>query len=380
MTEILEKHMQMMCGGIYSMRMFAKRRVLAVVAVLLLSFGLLAGCGASVSNGGNTTGSKEEGQGVTSSGKWEATMTPVSRYAFDYLDTFIEIKVYAKIETRIMDECFAIIERYDNMLSRTKKGTAIYQLNETGSVEMEEDVLALLQRGLYYSQLSGGVFDITAEPITSLWDFKAETPVLPNRNALEAALKHVNYENLVIEGNRVSLTDPESGVDLGAIAKGYIADKVKEYLLSEGVESAIINLGGNVLCIGTKPDGTTFNVGIQYPFQARTDLIAIVKIDDFSVVTSGIDQRNFTFNNKLYHHILDTETGYPCENGLLAVTILSPKSVDGDGLSTTCFALGLEKAMELINSIEDVYAVFVDENYDLHFSEGFEEYAQVQVQ
>ena len=364
------------------MRYLRSKRVLVMVMSMLLTMSVFVGCSGPAGTMDDHQGSAGTEQETLhhGNGRWEATMTPISRYSFDYLDTFIEIKVYAKVETRILDECFAIIERYDNLLSRTKEGTAIYQLNETGTVEMEEDVLELLQRGLYYSQLSGGVFDITAEPITSQWDFKAEVPALPDAYVLAEAVKHVNYENLVIEDNKVSLTDPASGVDLGAIAKGYIADQVKEYLLSEGVESAIINLGGNVLCIGTKPDGNTFNVGIQYPFQARTDLIAIVKIDDFSVVTSGIDQRNFTIDDTLYHHILNTETGYPCDNGLLAVTILSPESVDGDGLSTTCFALGLEEGMKLIDSIPDVYAVFVDENYELHFSEGFEEYAQVQVQ
>jgi len=363
------------------MRYVRCKRVLAMFMVLLVVLVVLAGCSSPVGSNGEHQGSSEKEQETlhTGNGRWEPTMTPVTRYSFDYLDTFIEIKVYAKVETRILDECFAIIERYDNLLSRTKPGTNIYQLNETGTVEMSEDVLELLQKGLYYSQLSNGIFDITAEPITSQWDFKAEVPALPDADTLAEAVKHVNYENLVIEGNKVSLTDPESGVDLGAIAKGYIADRVKEYLLSEGVESAIINLGGNVLCIGIKPNGDTFNVGIQYPFQARTELIAKVRIDDFSVVTSGVDQRNFTIDDTFYHHILNTETGYPCDNGLLAVTILSPQSVDGDGLSTTCFALGLEKGMELINSMEGVYAVFVDEKYDLHFSEGFEEYAQVQV-
>ncbi len=373
LRDILWKVRRFSCGGRHSMRYLRGKRVLAMVMTLLLALSMLVGCGDAATTNGDY-------QSTSDNGRWEPTMTPVIRYSFDYLDTFIEIKVYAKVETRILDECFAIIERYDNLLSRTKQGTSIYQLNDTGSVEMEEDVLELLKKGLYYSELSGGVFDITAEPITSQWDFKAEVPALPDADALAEAVKHVDYKNLVIEGNKVSLTDPASGVDLGAIAKGYIADQVKEYLLSEGVENAIINLGGNVLCIGTKPDGNTFNVGIQYPFEARTDTIAIVKIDDFSVVTSGIDQRNFAIDDTLYHHILDTETGYPCDNGLLAVTILSPQSVDGDGLSTTCFALGLEKGMELIDSIQDVYAVFVDENYELHFSKGFEEYAQVQVQ
>ena len=351
------------------------KRKIQTGLVLLLCVAMMAtslwGCGAAVEPTKTSTES-------TYSGRWEPVSSPVTRYSMDYLDTFIEIKIYEKVETSIMDECFAIIERYDNLLSRTKIGTAIYELNKNGQVTMEADVLELLQKGLYYSQLSGGAFDITAEPITSLWDFKSTNPSVPASDVLAEAVTHVDYTNLEIQGDQVMLKDPESGVDLGAIAKGYIADEVKEYLLSQEVTSAIINLGGNVLCIGTKPDGSTFNVGIQYPFQARTDLIAIVKIDDFSVVTSGVDQRNFTVNDTMYHHILDTSTGYPCDNGLLAVTILSPHSVDGDGLSTTCFALGLEKGMELINSLDDIYAVFVTEDYSLHYSEGFEEYAQVQ--
>ena len=186
------------------MKCLKNTRVWAVIMAMMMILSIFSGCSGSA-------GSKS---------RWEATMTPVTRYSFDYLDTFIEIKVYAKVETRILDECFAIIARYDNLLSRTKKGTAIYELNETGSVEMEADVLELLQKGVYYSELSQGAFDITAEPITSQWDFKAEIPVLPDADVLEEAVKHVNYKNLVIEGNKVSLTDPASGVDLGAIAKG----------------------------------------------------------------------------------------------------------------------------------------------------------------
>ena len=307
----------------------------------------------------------------------EYASAPVSRYSLDYLDTFIEIKVFNNVEEEVLDHCFDIIASYENRLSRTLAGTEIYELNETGTVEMEEDVLRLMEKGLYYSQLSDGIFDITVEPVTSLWDFKAETPALPEAGALEEAVKHVDYTKLSIDGNRVTLSDPESGVDLGAIAKGYVADQVKAYLVEQGVNSAIINLGGNVLCIGTKPDGSTFNVGLQYPFGARDDLIAIVRIDDFSVVTSGIDQRNFTLDGKLYHHILNTETGYPCENGLLSVTIISENSVDGDGLSTSCFALGLEKGMELIDSIDGIYAAFVTEDYEIHYSKGFEEHIAV---
>lgn len=325
--------------------------------------------------GGCKGGAEEKETGTNGS---EGTgNAPISRYSLDYLDTFIEIKVYGEVEEDVLDHCFVIIAEYEEKLSRTREGTQIYRLNENKTETLDKDVLELIEKGLYYSELSGGAFDITAEPITSLWDFKAESPALPDEKVLAEAATHVDYSKLSLYGNQATLEDPESGVDLGAIAKGYIADRVKEYLVEQGVKSAIINLGGNVLCVGKKPDGTAFQVGMQYPFGNRNELIAIIQIDDFSVVTSGIDQRNFTIDGKLYHHILDTETGYPCENNLLSVTIISEKSVDGDGLSTTCFALGLEEGMALIDRTDGVYAAFVTDDYDIHYSEGFEEHLTV---
>ena len=162
------------------------------------------------------------------------------------------------------------------------------------------------------------------------------------------------------------------GINLGAIAKGYIADKMKDYLLEEGVESAIIDLGGNVLCVGQRPDGSPFRIGVQMPFADRSETAAVMEISDKSVVSSGIYERYFEQDGVLYHHILNPSTGYPYENDLVSVTIISDESVDGDGLSTTCFALGLDKGMELINSLPDVQAVFITEDYQLHYSEDFE--------
>ncbi len=338
---------------------------------LVLVMGTLGGCTQKAPD------ASTEGIGESTSAVQDSGNAPITEYSLDYLDTIISISIYDSTDRTLLNHCFEIIAEYEDKLSRTLEGTEIYRLNENGTVEMEEEVLALLQKGLYYSELSGGAFDITVEPITSLWDFKAETPALPDADALTKAVEHVDYTKLSIDGNQVTLADPESGVDLGAIAKGYIADRLKEYLVSEGVNSAIINLGGNILCVGKKPDGSAFNVGLQYPFGARDDVIAIVEIDDFSVVTSGIDQRNFTIDDKLYHHILNTETGYPCENNLLSVSIISRQSVDGDGLSTTCFALGLEKGMELIDSLDGVYAAFITDDYEVHYSEGFEDHIRV---
>ena len=176
-----------------------------------------------------------------------------------------------------------------------------------------------------------------------------------------------------VDGCTVTLTDPEAAIDLGGIAKGYIADRIKDYLVSQGVKSAIIDLGGNILCVGKRPDGEPFRIGIQRPFADRSETAAIVEIDGKSVVSSGIYERYFEKDGVLYHHILNPDTGYPYDNGLVSVTIISDESVDGDGLSTSCFALGLEKGMELIDSLPDVYAVFITEDGQLHFSEGFED-------
>lgn len=176
-----------------------------------------------------------------------------------------------------------------------------------------------------------------------------------------------------LDGNLLTFAKEGMGLDLGAIAKGYIADRIKDYLLEQGVKSATINLGGNVLCVGEKPEGTPFKIGIQKPFSDRSETIAVMNISDKSVVSSGIYERYFEKDGKIYHHILNPATGYPYDNHLVSVTIISDKSVDGDGLSTSCFALGLDKGMELINSLPDVQAVFITDDYELHYSDGFEE-------
>lgn len=150
-------------------------------------------------------------------------------------------------------------------------------------------------------------------------------------------------------------------------------DKMKELLVSKGVKSATINLGGNVLCIGKKTDNTPFRIGIQKPFADRSETIAILDIEDKSVVSSGIYERYFEKDGTFYHHILNPDTGYPYDNHLVSVTIISDQSMDGDGLSTSCFALGLEKGMELINSLPDVHAVFITDDYQLHYSDHFQE-------
>ena len=188
-------------------------------------------------------------------------------------------------------------------------------------------------------------------------------------------MSHVGWEKIIIDGNSrtVSLSDTEAIIDLGAIAKGYIADALAEHIRGRGVESAIIDLGGNIVCLGSKPDGSEYKVGIQFPYKDRGELITTVSLSDMSVVTSGVYQRWFEHDGDLVHHILDPETGRSIDNGLISVSIIGAESLHCDALSTTVFAMGLEEGMELINSLNDTYAIFITEDMEIHYSEGFED-------
>lgn len=286
------------------------------------------------------------------------------------LEEDVSLQVWWEAKDSVPEELKDYLEH-----EKSEKNTISYTLGLDGSISFEvSDMLRdILQKGLEYSIASGGSFDISVEPVTSLWDFKAESPVVPEEQELALAVKQVDYRKLSLEGNLFTMAEPGMGIDLGGIAKGFIADDLNAYLRENGVTGAMINLGGNVLCLGEKEGGEPFRIGVQQPFADRNQTVAAVEVRDMSVVSSGIYERYFeTEDDVLYHHIIDPKTGYSYENDLLGVTILSEKSVDGDALSTTCFALGREKGMEYVDSLEGVYALFITKDEKLWYSEGFE--------
>lgn len=302
--------------------------------------------------------------------------TPISITSLK-LNTVITITIYDSQDTQLLQNSLDICDKYENIFSCTKESSELYQLNHgllnmtDNSYLLSAECAEVISKGLEYSRLSEGAFDITIGPVSSLWDFQSSEKQIPSFETIQEVLPLVDYHNVELDGQSFRFLKDGMALDLGAIAKGYIADKIKEYLVSEGVSSAIIDLGGNILCIGTHPDGTPFEAGIQKPFAERNEIILTLPVNDCSLVTSGIYERYFEKNGTLYHHLLNPNTGYPYENNLLSVTILSDKSVDGDGLSTACFALGLEKGMELVNSLPDVEAVFITDDYKLHYSKNF---------
>lgn len=286
-------------------------------------------------------------------------------------DTVVTITLYGSDKEDILEECFALGKEYEQKFSRTIETSEISQINKANGqpVTVSDDTIELIEAGLYYSELSGGAFDITISPLSSLWAFGEEDASVPEESEIAEALSHVDYRQVHIDGNEVWLEDPEAALDLGAIAKGFIADKIKEYLVSQNIASGIIDLGGNVLTIGTRPDHEEYVIGIQRPFAEQNELIETISVEDSSVVTSGVYERYFYEDDVLYHHILNPDTGYPYDNHLLSVTILSPKSTDGDGLSTTCFALGLEEGSRLIESLDGISAMFITDDYEIHWAE-----------
>ena len=341
-------------------------------ASLILCPAVLSGCSAQTKSEENTAADSRE---------------PISATAIK-LNTAVTVTIYDSNDKNLLTECMNLCDKYEKIFSRTASDSELYQLNhrELAPVERTEntyqvsdDLAELVSEGLDYSELSKEAFDIAIEPLTSLWDFTAKDPQVPEDSLIQAALPKCDYHNISVDKdkNEITLKTDDTAIELGAIAKGYIADRLKDYLVSQNVKSAIINLGGNVLCIGEKPDNSAFKIGIQKPFADRSETIAVMDIKDKSVVSSGIYERCFEQNGTLYHHLLNPETGYPYDNGLIAVTIISDKSVDGDALSTTCFALGLEDGMKLAESLDDVQAFFVTSDYEIHYTKDFQKKIKV---
>lgn len=311
-----------------------------------------------------------------SSGTDETAKAPISDTAFK-LNTVVTVTLYDSTDENLLAEAIDLCDKYENLFSRTLPTSELYQLNhgllpqEDGFFCISPEMTELLTTALSYCEKSGGAFDITIGPVSALWDFTSEEKVVPSDAEISAALPLVDYRKVIVKKNRVRFLQEGMQLDLGAIAKGYIADKIKEFLLEHGVKSAVINLGGNVLCVGEKPDGDAFGIGIQKPFAKRSETVSTIQVRDKSIVSSGIYERSFEKDGKFYHHLLNPKTGYPYDNSLVSVTILSEKSVDGDGLSTACFSLGVEEGMKFIEDLPDTEAVFITEDYKLHYSSGF---------
>lgn len=279
-----------------------------------------------------------------------------TRFIFDTV-----VKLDIECDEQTLLEAFSLCEKYDKLFSKTNPESELYRINNSkGFVSCDEELLQLIERGLYFSKLSKGEFDITISPVCDLWDF--EGTVLPDRSEIAEALKNVDYETIEIKNKKINLNGKK--IDLGGIAKGYIADKLKDFFEKKGVKNGIINLGGNIYTFGKQ---TT--LGIADP---KNTSEAILRLDakDLSLVTAGTYQRNMTVDGKTYHHILDTKTGYPADSDVVSATVIGKSSADCDALSTICVLLGTNKAIELINTQNDTEAVLILKDGSILYTDG----------
>lgn len=272
-------------------------------------------------------------------------------------DTVVTITAYAPQET--VDAALRVSMDYEAVFSKTVKDSDIWRLNHADGkpVEVDPETVSLLRLAIAVSEQSGGAFDVTIAPVSNLWDFTAETPSLPDPDELKAAAARVDYRNILIDGNVVTLKNGAE-IDLGGIAKGYIADRVAAYLRENGVTSACINMGGNIVTVGTKPDGSKWTIGIRDPNGTAAQSEEVLSVSDAAIVTSGNYERFFILDGVRYHHILDPKTGMPVQNGIASVTVIGVESALCDALSTACFLLGEEGSRALLDRY-GVKAIFL---------------------
>lgn len=292
-----------------------------------------------------------------------------------HLDTVITINGYCQEE--LLKEAVELAGEYESILSKTVEQSDVWNINHAGGgpVEVSLHTAQIIDLALEVSEKSGGSFDITVAPAAELWDFKAEPPSLPDDAALAQAVKLVDYTQLRLDGSTVALPK-EMAIDLGGIAKGYIADRVKEHLEENGVKSALLNFGGNTVALGSKPNGESWRIGIQDPHSENGEYIVVVSVVDKAVVTSGNYQRCFDLGGTRYHHILDTQTGYPVDNGIASVTVVAEDSAAADALSTACFALGSERGTKLVLQY-GAEAVFVHEDGTIVYTDGLDDCLEI---
>jgi len=280
-----------------------------------------------------------------------------------YLGTVIDITVYDTDDDQILKEISDLILKYENMLSRNILSSDISKLNQSnGPMTVSEETYMLIKEAIRYSEFTDGYFDITINPIVELWAIGTEEAKVPIDSEIEQALESIDFKNIVLlENNQVELINGAT-IDLGGIAKGFIADEIAALLDKNQFEKALINLGGNVFALGSSTEDAPWNIGIRHPLNNQSGVLLKITLDNKSVVTSGIYERFLELDGKVYHHIFDPYTGYPMDNELLSLTVISDESIDGDALSTGLFNMGLDKAFQKASELSVDLIVVTKDN------------------
>ena len=291
-------------------------------------------------------------------------MRELGSVTFRAFDTVCAVS--ADVDAAALREIEALCARYELLLSRFNPESRLSALNAAAGewVDVGNELAAVLRVALGYCERTDGLFDITMGDVCRLWDFKRG--VVPDDAAIAEALAHVDWHNVQVEGTQARIADPQATIDLGGMAKGYIADRVIDLLKHCGATSGVINLGGNVACLGSKPDGSAWNVGLRAPVPSGGSLqaasFASVPVRGKSVVTSGVYERSFVRDGRVLHHILDPRTGKPAETDVLSATVIADKSLDADGYTTALIIMGAEQALTFAEQSPGIEAILLTTN------------------
>lgn len=291
------------------------------------------------------------------------------------LGTIVKLEAYGRMADDVIDEAVERLNEIDDRVSVFKDYSEVSRINKYASIKPQKvssDTFLLLKKAVGYSKLTGGTYDPTIFPLVDLWSIGTKDEHIPDEEKIKEKLKLVNYKDIALNENEnsVMLKQHNQSIDLGGIAKGYAADEVRSIFLKYHIKSALIDLGGNILVLGKKADGKAWNVGIQDPLSTRGGYVGIISDINRSFVTSGNYERYFIKDEKKYHHIINPVSGYPSDSNLLSITIISRNSIDGDGLSTGIYILGLERGMELIETLDGIEAVFITADKEIYATSG----------
>jgi len=264
------------------------------------------------------------------------------------LDTYCSITIHGNVDSGLLDEAFMLCEELEALFSITIEGSDVWRINTSGGqpVRVDHRTIEVIKAGLVFGELSDGMFDITIGQLSRLWDFGGE-PKLPSEAELERARETVDFRQVRIAGDTVHLENPDAWIDLGAIAKGYIAYEIAKLLASRDVTGALINIGGDVVAVGSRPDGTPWRIALQKPFGDPGEWLGVIEVEWASVLGSGTYERQFEKDGVRYHHILDPNTGMPVVTDIISATVITETAVLGEGLSTIAVLLGSERAQEI---------------------------------
>lgn len=299
-------------------------------------------------------------------------------HAAPLLGTIITAKAYGPQAEEALSLAFKRVREIENKMSRLLDGSEVDLINQNAgkqAVPISPDTYFVIDSALDYAKKTDGTFNPVVGNLIELWAIGTEDAKVPTQEEIDLFLPYLDYHQLVLTENpyTAELTSDKIKLDLGAIAKGYAGDEMARILLEKGITSALLNLGGNVVVIGNKPDDTPWTIGIQNPLEEeRGEIAGIVKATNTSVVTSGSYERFFEEDNVRYHHIMDPATGYPAENGIISSTIISPSSTQADALSTAVYILGKEKGLSLIESLSGVEAIIITDDHKIHTTSGID--------